>query len=133
MAPVTFNEIEVDRCPQCGGLFFDATELVRLLSQRGSPIIDQGSRSAGRELDKIPHIHCPRCLDRGINVRMITMVDADQPHIRLERCPACGGTYLDAGEFTDLKHHTMADLVRDLRSGMQHRHGRHPFGHPLRN
>jgi len=41
----------------------------------------------------------------------------DQPHIWLEQCPACEGVFFDAGEFTDLRYHTVADWARDFLKG----------------
>jgi hypothetical protein len=40
--------------------------------------------------------------------------DLDQPHIWFERCAVCGGSFLDAGEFRDVKHHTIVDFLKDL-------------------
>jgi hypothetical protein len=36
--------------------------------------------------------------------KLIRMVDHEQTHVWYGRCPVCNGTWLDAGEFTDLKH-----------------------------
>jgi Zn-finger nucleic acid-binding protein len=44
------------------------------------------------------------------------MVDAAQPHIWVESCPVCHGTFLDAGEFTDLKERGLRELLRHQRS-----------------
>ena len=40
------------------------------------------------------------------------MVDHQQPHIWYEQCPGCGGVYLDAGEFSDLKDVTVMDMLK---------------------
>lgn len=45
---------------------------------------------------------------------MLKMVDAQQPHIWYETCAVCGGSFLDAGEFKDMKHFNFFDLIRDL-------------------
>jgi Zn-finger nucleic acid-binding protein len=42
------------------------------------------------------------------------MVAPDQPHIEYESCGTCFGAYFDAGEFTDLKEHSLSDVVRRL-------------------
>ena len=42
------------------------------------------------------------------------MVDKDQFHIEFEMCPTCRGTYFDAGEFRDLKDHTILERVSGL-------------------
>lgn len=75
MKPVAFEGIEVDRCRRCGGLFFDAIKLQSLLPLVGSKRIDTVRPSTSRELDCIPHILCPRCLEHGIEIKMIALVD----------------------------------------------------------
>jgi Zn-finger nucleic acid-binding protein len=51
------------------------------------------------------------------------MVDKDQFHIQYETCPACFGTFYDAGEFRDLKEHTVAErfqqMVATVRSNLR--------------
>lgn len=119
MATVAFRDIYVDHCPQCGGLFFDVTELERLLGMHGAESIDTSSVPVNDELDQTAQIYCPRCLQRGMRVRMVTLVDADQPDVRFERCPDCAGSWLDAGEFNQLKNHAMAEFIKGLQSEAQ--------------
>jgi uncharacterized protein len=45
---------------------------------------------------------------------MLRMVDAQQPHIWYESCEECGGSFLDAGEFRDLKRHNFLGLIKDV-------------------
>jgi len=114
MAQVSFADIQVDRCPRCGAIFFDPAELDRLLNLRGSEEVDSGSPETGREWDRVPQIHCPRCLERGKRSLMITLADPDRPGLRFEHCPACGGSFLDAGEFVELKHMRFAEFLEEL-------------------
>lgn len=109
MAPVVYREIEVDRCTDCGGLWFDPVELERLKAARGSEAIDAGDPKRGRELNSMKRVLCPTC-----GTSMLRMVNPRQTHIWYERCPSCYGVFLDAGEFKDYKHETLLDLVRDL-------------------
>ena len=112
MVPVTFAGIEVDRCSDCQGLFFDEFEKEQLLKMKGADAIDVGDPTTGREFNKVDRIHCPRC-----SSLMICMVDVEQPHIWFEHCTVCGGSFFDAGEFKDLTHLTVADFFRDLATG----------------
>jgi Zn-finger nucleic acid-binding protein len=41
-------------------------------------------------------------------------VDKDQFHIKYESCPTCFGTFFDAGEFSDLKDHTVVERFRQM-------------------
>jgi Zn-finger nucleic acid-binding protein len=109
MATIVFNDVEVDRCTNCQGLWFDEFEKEALKKLKGSDAIDTGARSLGERFNKIDRINCPRC-----STLMIRMVDVDQPHIWFEHCKVCGGSFFDAGEFKDLKHHTILDFFKDL-------------------
>jgi Zn-finger nucleic acid-binding protein len=109
MIKVAFAGVEVDRCTNCQGIFFDEFEKARMQELKGAETIDTGDAKIGREFNKVGRINCPRC-----GSRMIRMVDVDQPHIWFEHCTVCGGAFFDAGEFRDLKHHTVADFFRDL-------------------
>jgi Zn-finger nucleic acid-binding protein len=109
MVKVNFAGVEVDRCTGCLGLFFDEFEKAQLQKMLGADAIDIGEAKTGREFNKVDRINCPRCASR-----MIRMVDLDQPHIWFEHCTVCGGSFFDAGEFRDLKHHTILDFFRDL-------------------
>ena len=41
--------------------------------------------------------------------------DEEQPHIVYESCPDGHGSFLDAGEFTDLVHKTFWDKFKSAR------------------
>jgi len=103
------DNIEVDRCDQCGGLWFDMLELERLVKMRGSEAVDVGDVVEGGQHNQQGKIECPRC-----HTQMIRMVDLHQHHIWFESCPVCYGKWFDAGEFADLKHDTVVDFFRDL-------------------
>jgi Zn-finger nucleic acid-binding protein len=45
---------------------------------------------------------------------MLRMVDAEQPHIWYETCDECGGSFLDAGEFRELKQHNLIGRIKDV-------------------
>jgi Zn-finger nucleic acid-binding protein len=109
MEKVTYASIEVDRCPACGGLWFDALEAEKLRKIPGSEAIDQGPTvaSAAREV-KGPRL-CPVCQEP-----MIQMAVHRQPHIHFESCTVCYGWFFDAGEFRDMKEVTVAEWLKSL-------------------
>ena len=109
MVIVTFGGIEVDRCTDCQGLFFDELEKEQLRKMKGADAIDVGDPKTGQEFNRVDRINCPRC-----GSLMIRMVDLEQPHIWFEHCTICGGSFFDAGEFKDLAHHTVLDFFKDL-------------------
>jgi uncharacterized protein len=106
---VTFQEVEVDRCTQCQGLWFDSQEEQKLRALKGSEQIDVGDPQTGKKFNQIANVHCPKC-----KAKMLRMVDPEQPHIWYESCPVCYGLFFDAGEFTDWKETTLFDWFRDL-------------------
>lgn len=110
MEVVRFEDVEVDRCIRCGGLWFDLLEQEDLKRRAGSEAIDTGPRWQAAVHDVQGKVFCP--IDGTLMVRM---VDADQPHIWVESCPVCHGTFFDAGEFTDFKEYTIPELVRHQR------------------
>ncbi|MFT7244095.1 MAG: Zn-finger nucleic acid-binding protein [Candidatus Azotimanducaceae bacterium] len=95
---IKYQDIGVERCSNCAGLWFDMLEKEDLLKIKGSESIDIGSDQIGNHYSEMQDIKCPHC-----HLEMIPMVDKDQYHIKYESCPSCYGTFFDAGEFRDLK------------------------------
>jgi uncharacterized protein len=110
MEMVRFENIEVDRCVRCGGLWFDVLEDEELRGRAGSEAIDTGPTWQAAMHDAQSKVLCP--IDGTLMVRM---VDAAQPTLWVESCPVCHGTFFDAGEFTDFKEHTIGRLLRRQR------------------
>ena len=105
--------ITVEQCHQCFGLFVPAGMTRKLLANWGpDTMVDTGSESVGKKYDKIDDIDCPKC-----GVRMDKIEDLDQPHIWIESCPVCAGTFFDAGELTDLKEKTLSDWFKRFTKG----------------
>ena len=111
MDRLRFQDVEVDRCAGCGGLWFDILEHRDLERVKGSEAIDAGDPRTGKRLDETRNVECP-----ADGVRMIRMVDARQPHIAYESCPVCHGVFFDAGEFRDLKEQTVGEVFRRYRA-----------------
>jgi uncharacterized protein len=109
MVKFHFAGIEVDRCTNCQGIFFDEFEKELLQKMKGADAIDVGDAALGKDFNRVDLIDCPRC-----GSRMIRMVDLEQHHIWFEHCTVCGGSFFDAGEFRDLAHHTILDFFKDL-------------------
>ena len=109
MRIVTHEGIDIDRCTSCEGLWFDLREHDKLRDIKGSEYIDTGDPEMGEDQDEVRDIDCPRC-----HTQMVKLAFPDQPHIRYEQCATCGGAYLDAGEFRDLKSFTLAERLTRL-------------------
>ncbi len=111
---ITFNNIEVDRCSHCKGLWFDMLEKDDLANMQGAESIDIGDDQVGKQFNQLRDINCPNCKHK-----MIPMVDKDQFHIKYESCPNCYGTFFDAGEFRDLKEHTVMERFIQMMSTLR--------------
>lgn len=106
---VSYDGIKIDRCVSCKGLWFQPDELAKLRDDiwMADYILDDGDDNTGRKFNRIGAIHCPQC-----DSDMRQEFDAEQPHIIYESCPNGHGTFLDAGEFTDLVKKTFWDRFK---------------------
>lgn len=109
MRLVSFHGVAAERCTKCAGLWLAARAHEKLARMEGSEALDSGDAEVGKGYDKQGRIRCPVCRSP-----LVRMVDSRQPHVWFESCAACGGVFFDAGEFKDLKEHTLADFFRDL-------------------
>lgn len=75
--------VEYDACLECKGVWFDKGELARVLGAApDTPLLDP-------KPSKAP---CPRCKTPMQTGGCVS------PMLRVDACPACGGTWLDPGE-----------------------------------
>jgi Zn-finger nucleic acid-binding protein len=109
METVLYENVEIDRCTTCQGIWFDRNEQEQLRKKAGSETIDTGSQERGEQFDTVQDIVCPR---DGAMMRHIVV--ANQRHIGYEKCPRCGGVFFDAGEFRDFKTVTLGELIKSL-------------------
>ncbi len=111
MEKVSYQSIEVDRCTNCQGLWFDLLEHKQLKELRGSETIDVGNignAQAGSQPNTAQAINCPKC-----QTQMTRLADVKQAHLWYESCPVCHGVFFDAGEFRDYKEETILERFRD--------------------
>ncbi|MEM7080635.1 MAG: zf-TFIIB domain-containing protein [Pseudomonadota bacterium] len=104
------DDISAHRCDSCAGLWCQPETLIKMRREwMSEAALDTGDPRIGQRLNKVDDIECP--VGHGL---MRNSRDAEQTHIRYEECETCGGIFLDAGEFTDLKYNTLMDKVRGL-------------------
>ena len=108
MKPNQYKGVEYDQCKECSGLWFDALGAEELVEVKDARQIDTGDAKQGAKLNKTWVVKCPKC-----TVPMMPVHDFEQPHIQLEACPTCHGTFFDAGEFKDFCEETFLDRVKD--------------------
>jgi len=109
MGRETVEGVEIDRCPDCGGLWLDALEKEKLVVTASA--VRAADPAAGPDrhevMDGVQRIRCPR--DHST---MIHVVDPEQPHVGFESCTVCGGVHLDAGELRDLADLSLLERLR---------------------
>lgn len=108
MQSTQYKGVEYEQCKGCGGLWFNALEAEELVETSSAGQIDTGDAQRGTELNKKRGVRCPSC-----QTIMKQVHDIQQPHIQLETCPSCYGTFFDAGEFKDFCEETFMDRVKD--------------------
>lgn len=114
MVIVEFQNIELDNCLTCQGLWFDAQELGQLFELAGVP---HHCRVLAAQLEQLPRAamrrRCPRCR------RKLQPVRAPAAHgeeLILDQCPYGDGLWFDQGELGALLDAVLSDDVATLQS-----------------
>jgi hypothetical protein len=114
MVIVEFQNIELDTCVDCQGLWFDAQELGQLFELAGVP---QQYQALESQLDRLPHAgarrKCPRCRRRLEPVRAPARRGTE---LILDECPRGDGLWFDQGELSCLLEAVLGDDVATLRN-----------------
>ena len=106
-------KISLERCTHCYGLLVEEAVLSQMRGEwMAESFLDIGHPAMGKEYNKVDEIVCPVC-----EITMDKIVDPVQTHIWLESCSGCARIFLDAGEFSDLKHETLSDKFKSLLKG----------------
>ena len=90
------DEVEVDRCPSCGGIWFDKHELSKTVSLNAKDLKPLTKGKESPEFNKVTG-SCP--MDQSELMRVCSHQNRT---IILDRCPECLGVWLDGGEFKRL-------------------------------
>jgi len=107
MQQIMIDDMEIDRCSSCHGLWFDDGELSKLRNKEAAAALDIGDVVTGKKQNEIEHYRCPRCAGQ-----MNRLVDPQQTHIWFEQCDSCRGSFFDAGELTDLATVSVSDFFK---------------------
>jgi Zn-finger nucleic acid-binding protein len=95
MDTVRDENIKIDRCNRCHGIYFDHLSRQDVQAVIGETDIDTGDATTGAEYDEMLYVECPKC-DMIMDQRIVEEPVA----IRFEICTGCYSTFLDAGEFS---------------------------------
>jgi len=96
LADFNIDDVVVNRCSSCDGIWFDAHELSQLLAEDARQVAQLRRGSLREELDGKKGV-CPR--DHGELLRVYSAVDKS---VIVDACPDCRGIWLDGGEFAKL-------------------------------
>jgi Zn-finger nucleic acid-binding protein len=99
------GKVVIDRCTDCGGMWFDNGEAEILKGDWMSDFLDSGDPAIGKAQNLNTDVNCPRC-----GKKMDSVKDSDQPHIQYEVCDD-HGMFMDAGEFADYKNETLVETM----------------------
>jgi Zn-finger nucleic acid-binding protein len=92
MQLLNVREIELDVCPKCMGIWFDSSELDKILgADKSFEEMAYLSKPLGE------NINCPSCNDK--------MEYSTVQGTTIDFCRKCEGVWLDAGELTELAAH----------------------------
>lgn len=103
------DPVELDVCGACGGAWFDPGEWTAYLERRAESLQNPPSLTpANRKLLDARVATCPKC--------SVTMERTARGKLTVDLCGACGGLWLDGGEYPLDKRVTWEErLARMLR------------------
>lgn len=88
----THKGLEIDRCPQCGGIFLDDGELKRVVTDGDSFTVPEDPWHAIPQSDAF-RASCPKCAEPMNRFRT-------RLGFAIDLCSKCRGLWLDRGELT---------------------------------
>ncbi len=110
MKSIAVDQIAVDRCQRCGGLWLDAMGKEQLLADRKAvKAIDTDPTAMGKRQGELTAIKCP--LDHSAMIRMSA---PGHGKVHFESCTVCGGMFFDAGELTELSKVSLGKRLRSM-------------------
>jgi Zn-finger nucleic acid-binding protein len=89
------QDLKVDRCSECGGIWLDGREFIDL-KELGVFYIKNLDTSGKEPVEKNRIRECPRC------EVVLQPARTDDGSIKVDRCPDCKGMWLDRGELLQL-------------------------------
>jgi hypothetical protein len=95
MIVLELDQVEVDNCPRCGGVWLDPDEMDFLLEGSAGRDEIRANLKFGEPIDEKTH-RCPICRHKMEKARVRRR--SDGPGIQIDRCSRGHGTWLDGGE-----------------------------------
>lgn len=91
---IDFDDVVIDRCPRCAGLWFDNGEIGELVGR--GPELRQLETVIPAAAAQVTAMLCPR--DPEVPLRELGFVGTAGRHSVVHRCASCAGTWIDRGQ-----------------------------------
>ena len=116
MIVLELNEVEIDYCPSCGGIWLDAGELDLLIEDEKKREKIRSSFIVNSEHIEKPY-KCPIC-----SKKMDKVYVGDNKEVLIDNCPDNDGLWFDKGELKDVislasEEDEIVKLLNDLFGG----------------
>jgi len=104
MVVLELQEVEIDHCFGCGGIWLDAGELELLIDDTEKAERLLSSFTADHKCSEAK-IKCPICDKKMEKV----VVGTDEPQLLIDRCSKKHGLWFDSGELQDIMNRAKLD------------------------
>jgi len=104
MITLELEDVEIDYCTDCGGIWLDAGELELLLGNREQADILIRSFEIDHSCTEKPR-RCPICLKKMKKI----IVGKSVPKLLIDKCPKGDGLWFDKGELVDILNKAQLD------------------------
>ena len=112
LATIEVEGLKLDRCPACGGVWFDFEEVDAILRrdvqdslwEAGAP-----EHEAPADADDRKYLPCPKCAGEMIKVK-----PPQRPDIAVDTCMVCYGRWLRSADAAKLHGEGLLDRVKEL-------------------
>jgi len=102
MVQLDGDDSNMNRCPECAGLWLDISEVNRLLLRHNMP----GLESLGGYPNVDESVgHCPEC-----QVDLVAVEGGERRSVHYDTCEVCGGIFLE----TDAEGETVKDAIAGI-------------------
>ncbi|MFW6044526.1 MAG: zf-TFIIB domain-containing protein [Planctomycetota bacterium] len=89
----TSSGVEIDRCPECDGIWLDHGELREIVQAKISERANPRDMAAADRSERM----CPDC------ERELFEHHFGDSSVRIDQCIHCAGIFLDSGELTEIR------------------------------
>ena len=102
LTPLTVEDITVDKCQSCDGIWLDHGELETLrktgLQDIEKTLEEQYGNPPAPMSSLDGYLRCPRCVDEGLRTNYVSYMKP----VKMDHCAVCFGMWLDKYELDKL-------------------------------